>query len=114
MKNKKYCLILVLSVWSLVIVSIGSIVGISIIDKNHYNSAIDNPPTVNWFEEDLEKVFLSTDVYVYEDYEHEKENIYLTVRANGFYYKTHYYLKHSFTSWYWEYDRHIEIKEVVR
>ena len=82
------------------------------VNKTNYNKTINNPPNQDWLEEDLEKVFLSTDVYVYPNIEHIDKDMFLTVRANGLYYKVHYYLKQSFASWYWEYDRYIEIKEI--
>ena len=74
-----------------------------------YEKALDNPPDINYIEEDLEGVFMTTFVVVY-DYEQQQDYLYVKVRANGLAYKVEYVLK---AEGYWKYSRYIEIKEEV-
>ena len=72
-----------------------------------YDKALDNPPDINYIEEDLEEVFMTTFVVVY-DYEQEQDYLYVKTKANGLTYKVEYVLK---ADGYWKYSRYIEIKE---
>lgn len=74
-----------------------------------YEKALDNPPDIDYIEEDLEEVFMTTFVVVY-DYEQEQDYLYVKVKANGSTYKVEYVLK---AEGYWKYSRYIEIKEEV-
>ena len=72
-----------------------------------YQKALDNPPDINYIEEDLEEVFMTTFVVVYE-YEQQQDYLYVKVKANGLTYKVEYALQ---AEGYWKYSRYIEIKE---
>lgn len=99
------------------ILSIGTLITIAIIvGKNRYNDAISNPPSINWIEEDLEDIFMTKSVDVQEEHiDFEKEEIYCVVKANGLYFKVHYVLVNiDFVNWKWEYDRYIQISEVLK
>ena len=94
---------------------IGTIITTNIIaGKNRYNDAINNPPDMNWLEEDLEDVFMTKNVDVQlEHIDFEKEELYCVAKANGLYFKVHYVLVNSnFVYWEWKYDRYIQISEV--
>ena len=99
------------------ILSIGTLITLFIIvGKNRYNDAISNPPSINWIEEDLEDIFMTKSVDVQEEHiDFEKEEIYCVVKANGLYFKVHYVLvsRDFFVNWKWEYDRYIQISEVL-
>jgi len=86
-----------------------------IVGKNRYNDAISNPPSINWIEEDLEDIFMTKSVDVQKEHvDFEKEEIYCVVKANGLYFKVHYVLiNRDFVNWKWEYDRYIQISEVL-
>lgn len=74
-----------------------------------YEKALDNPPDINYIEEDLEGVFMTTFVVVYE-YEQEQDHLFVKVEANGLTYTVEYVLT---ADGYWKYSRYIEIKEEV-
>ena len=75
-----------------------------------YNS----PPSINYIEEDLEEVFMTKDVTVY-NIEIETDTIYYKVSANGFNYTVEYKLSRGiFIYWEWRYVRHIEIRQYER
>ena len=84
-----------------------------IVGKNRYNEAINNPPDFNWLEEDLEDVFMTKFVDVFQErIDYEKEEIYCVAKANGLYFKVHYVLvNRNFVNWEWEYDRYIQVSE---
>lgn len=80
---------------------------------SNYNYCIDNIPSANWFEEDLEGPFLTTGVYVL-DIDNEGDGLVVVQiyieEPNGWgrYYRCLYRLK-SFDSlnWHWELVRYI-------
>lgn len=80
---------------------------------SNYNYCIDNIPSANWFEEDLEGPFLTTGVYVL-DIDDEGDGLVVVQiyieEPNGWgrYYRCLYRLK-SFDSlnWHWELVRYI-------
>lgn len=77
--------------------------------NREYNKMYKSPPSVGYIEEDLEEVFMTRDVTVYE-VDNSKDVIYYSVTANGFNYKVEYQLRRSkFIYWEWRYIRHIEI-----
>ena len=84
-----------------------------IVGKNRYNEAINNPPDFNWLEEDLEDVFMTKFVDVFQErIDYEKEEIYCVAKANGLYFKVHYVLEvRNFVNWEWKYDRYIQVSE---
>lgn len=77
--------------------------------NREYNKMYKSPPSVGYIEEDLEEVFMTRDVTVYE-VDNSKDVIYYSVTANGLIYKVEYKLSRSkFIYWEWRYIRHIEI-----
>lgn len=96
------------------ILIIGTLITTTIIvGKNRYNEAINNPPDINWLEEDLEDVFMTKFVEVSEYIDYENEELYCVAKANGLYFKVHYVLVvRDFINWEWKYDRYIQISEV--
>lgn len=88
-------------------------VGLFHLDRAKYNECIDNPPDTSWVEEDLEDVFMTNGVIVYDE-DNETDRIYYKVEANGLNYKVLYNIKHpNIGYYYWGYTRHIEIKEEI-
>jgi len=89
------------------------IVGFIHLDKARYNECFNNPPDTNYVEEDLEDVFMTTGVIVYDERQ-EETRIYYKVEANGLNYKVLYVMKHPDIFYYrWGYERHIEIREEI-
>lgn len=79
---------------------------------SNYNECIDNIPSENWFEEDLEATFLTTDLYVL-DIDDTGDGMIIVLIKIGIhdqeqYYRCLYTLK-SFDSfnWHWELVRYI-------
>ena len=76
------------------------------------NECIDNIPSKNWFEEDLEETFLTTDVYVLDIDDCEYGEVVVTIKiwvnSQVQYYRCLYKLK-SFDSlnWHWELVRYV-------
>ena len=103
-KEKSQSIIFVIGVFLTVLVVVGLILFFTFL---RYEKALDNPPDINYIEEDLEGVFMTTGVVVY-DYKQEENHLFVKVEANGLTYKVEYVLK---ADGYWEYSRYIEIKE---
>jgi hypothetical protein len=80
--------------------------------KKNYNGKLNNPPSKVFVEEDLEIVFLSTQVEVVE-IDEEGEIVVYTVKANGYKYKVLYQLcSTNYIGHYtWRYVRHTQIKD---
>ncbi len=80
---------------------------------NSYNEAIKNPPDFNWLEEDLEDVFMTKFVDVFQEHiDFEKKELYCVAKANGLYFKVHYVLVvRDVVNWEWKYDRYVQISE---
>ncbi len=102
--------------WLALIISVVAILcslaGIIVLDKLRYRECINNAPTINYIEEDLEAVFMTTFVVVY-DYEQEEECLYVKVEANNLTYKVEYKIKRlALASFGWKYNRYIEIREI--
>ncbi len=113
-ENRKFIIEVVIIILVGILI-IGAFITLFInIGKNRYNEAINNPPSINWIEEDLEDIFMTKFVDVQEEHiDFEKEEIYCVVKANGLYFKVHYVLVNRyFVNWEWEYDRYIQISEV--
>lgn len=95
---------------ALIIITFLSI-GLFNIEKNRYNECVDNPPTINYVEEDLEDVFITKNVEVL-SFTQEQDICFYIVKANGLYYKVVYYIDtHNFFSATWKYSRYIPISE---
>ena len=83
-------------------------VGFAIMNKKNYQYARNNPPETELIEKDLEPIFLTTDIVVYE------ENImdnhaYYTVYANKLYYKVEYAIKkYNWFNYYWQYQKYVQ------
>lgn len=91
---------------------VGLTVATIIIDEKAYNSCLDNPPDTNWVEEDLERVFMTTDVCCL-DWDQEENHAFYDVSANGFYYRCHYVISRSLLSKpHWKYKNYIQINWV--
>ncbi len=78
----------------------------------NYNECIDNSPSKNWFEEDLETTFLSTAVYVLDVNDEIKGEIIVTIKVEiqdkEQYYRCLYKLKSYDTfNWHWELVRYV-------
>ena len=81
-------------------------------DRYSYNYRLNNPPDVNWVEEDLEPIFMTTGVCIL-DTDNEGNHIYYKASANGFYYKVHYAIAKDYHFNYcWKYQNHIQIREI--
>lgn len=106
--TRKEKIVIAITVPLLVLVLVGEIAWFVNKQNNNYEKCCNNPPTYNWIEEDLERVFWTTNVMVYDDDEEENHILY-TVGANGFYYKVHYAISGSFMSYHWKYQGHILI-----
>jgi hypothetical protein len=80
--------------------------------KKTYNDKLNNPPSRFFVEEDLEIVFLTTQVEVVE-IDEEGEIVVYTVKANGYKYKVLYQLcSTNYIGHYtWRYVRHAQIKD---
>ena len=80
--------------------------------KKTYNDKLNNPPSRFFVEEDLEIVFLTTQVEVVE-IDEEGEIVVYTVKANGYKYKVLYQLfSTNYIGHYtWRYVRHTQIKD---
>jgi hypothetical protein len=95
---------------------IGAMVGISYgviyaMHEKEYEKTALNPPSINFVEEDLETVFMTTNVVVY-DTNHEYNDFYCKVEANGFNYKVRYSVCCQYImSFTWKYQNHIMINE---
>lgn len=79
---------------------------------SNYNYCIDNIPSENWFEEDLEEPFLTTDLYVLDIDDMGEGQIVVSIKIwihdQEQYYRCLYKLK-SFDSlnWHWELVRYV-------
>ena len=75
------------------------------------NKTIDNLPSKNWIEEDLEEYFLSTDVYVLDEPEQDCAEFIVLCYAEGNYYRVLYRVKQSYLyCFYWEFVRAMPVK----
>lgn len=85
-------------------------IGIAKVDDNR-NKTIDNLPSKNWIEEDLEKYFLSTDVYVIDEPEQDCAEFTVLCYAEGNYYRALYRVKQGYLyRFYWEFVRAMPAK----
>lgn len=81
--------------------------------KSNYNECIDNVPSVRWFEEMLEEVFLSLNVEVLDIDEEEPGCVVVEVSVeepNGWsrYYRCLYKVKsYDSFNWHWELVRYV-------
>lgn len=79
---------------------------------SNYNKCIDNIPSENWFEEELEKTFLTTDVYVLDIDDCEYGAVVITIKiwvnSQVQYYRCLYKVKsHDSLNWHWELVRYV-------
>ena len=86
------------------------IIGLINIEKYEYNECIDNPPTINYVEEDLEDVFITKNVEVLK-FTQEQDICFYIVKANGLYYRVVYCIDTHYYSPNWKYSRYIQISE---
>ena len=108
---KKNGLYIYITLISLVLILVGIVIFSVSESKKRYEYAFENPITRDEAEEELEMVFLSTDVYILND-EREKEYLIFIVEANGFCYRVLYELrKTDFLNYHWKYVRYIQISE---
>lgn len=86
------------------------VIGIAKVVDNR-NMTIDNLPSKNWIEEDLEEYFLSTDVYVLDEPEQCYAEFTVLCYAEGNYYKALYRVKQGYLyQFYWEFVRAMPVK----
>ena len=80
--------------------------------KKTYNEKLNNPPSRFFVEEDLEIVFLSTQVEVV-DIDEDVDIVVYTVKANGYKYKVMYklYSTNYIGHYTWRYVKHTQIKD---
>ena len=79
---------------------------------SNYNECIDNIPSENWFEEELEKTFLTTDLYVLDIDDAGDGQIVILIKIwihdQEQYYRCLYKLKSfDLLNWHWELVRYI-------
>lgn len=85
-------------------------IGIAKVVDNR-NKTIDNLPSKNWIEEDLEVYFLSTDVYVLDEPEQDCAEFTVLCYAEGNYYRALYRVKQGYLyQFYWEFVRAMPVK----
>ena len=85
-------------------------IGIAKVVDNR-NKTIDNLPSENWIEEDLEEYFLSTDVYVLNEAEQYGAEFTVLCYAEGNYYRALYRVKQGYLyQFYWEFVRAMPAK----
>lgn len=85
-------------------------IGIAKVVDNR-NKTIDNLPSKNWIEEDLEEYFLSTDVYVLDEAEQCGAEFTVLCYAEGNYYRALYRVKQGYLyQFYWEFVRAMPAK----
>jgi hypothetical protein len=85
--------------------------GMCVMHEKKYERTALNPPSINFVEEDLETVFMTTNVVVY-DTDHEYNEFFCKVEANGFNYKVRYSVCCQYImSFTWKYQNHIMINE---
>ena len=109
---KKYVIKQIIAV-VFVIILIAFMISIIVkICKNNYNDKLNNPPSRFFVEENLESVFLTTQVEVV-DIEEDLEIVVYTVKANGYKYKVMYKLcSTNYIGHYtWRYVRHTQIQD---
>ena len=82
-----------------IVVFVCMIIGLFHLDKARYNECFNNPPDTNYVEEDLEDVFMTTGVIVYDERQ-EETRIYYKIEANGLNYKVLYVIKHPNIGYY--------------
>ena len=78
----------------------------------NYNKCANLVPLENWFEEDLEKTFLTTDVYVLDIDDFECGAVVVTIKiwvnSQMQYYRFLYKVKiHDSFNWHWELVRYV-------
>ena len=79
---------------------------------SNYNDCIDNIPSDFWFEEELEKKFLTTDLYVLDIDDMGDGGIVVTIKVeiedNVQYYRCLYRLKsYDSLNWHWELVKYV-------
>ena len=80
--------------------------------RSNYNYCIDNIPSENWFEEELEKTFLTTDLYVLDIDDLGDGQIVVLIKIwihdQEQYYRCLYKLKSfGLLNWHWELVRYV-------
>lgn len=87
----------------------GFFIGIIVTDRKNRNYWTENPPTLNEIEEQLEYIFMSCSLYVY-DNEQEEDEMYYWVEdyENKNYYIVRYKLKKIEFGYRWELDNYIQ------
>jgi len=91
---------------------IGCFVFITVSRDENYKKVYYNPPTINYIEEDLEEVFMTTFVVVYNE-DDEGDSICYDVKANGLFYRVLYVIKRNgLVDFKWGYKRHIQIGDI--
>lgn len=87
-----------------------TVIGLLHIDKSNHIEAINNPPSINYIEEELEYTFLTTDIEV-SVYDDNEDYVLYIVKANGFVYKVLYrVVRGTYLSYHWEMIKYIQIK----
>lgn len=93
----------------LVAVAVFAMLIVKVVDNR--NKVIDNLPSQNWIEEDLEEYFLSTDVCVLDEPEQRGAEFTVLCYVEGNYYKALYRVKQGYLyRFYWEFVRAIPTK----
>lgn len=114
MKNKGFCIGIIVTIVIAVLIGIACIwFTIDKSKKNKYE-VMTNPPTQSWFEEDLEDWLLSREITVTQIFHNYADT--LTIVAKASYdnavrtFRCQYQLKNCYiTCWCWEYVRAIQI-----
>lgn len=94
---------------SLILSLVGLVIAIQVDINKEYENCLTYPLDTNWVEEDLEPIFMTTDVCCL-DWWQEENHAYYDVSANGFYYRCHYAIGRVSLGYpHWKYQNHIQI-----
>lgn len=109
-KEKNWLCWLILSFIVAITIAITIICGIGIHKRNI--ETLNNPPSKNYIEEDLEEVFMTTFVVVLEQ-EQEYDIIYYNIEANGLYYRVEYVCELNNCNRQWVYSKYVPINDYI-
>lgn len=109
-KRAKMIGVIITVIFVILLIAFGILRVVKICNKN-YNDALNNPPSKILVEEQLEFVFLTTQVEVLE-IDDDGDVVIYTVKANGYKYKVLYQLcSTNYVGYYaWRYIRHAQIQ----
>lgn len=112
MKRKTKNIIFIIYILSMIVLSAISILLIVKLDNKRRDEAYSNPPDKAWLEEDLEEIFLTTQVNVLEIVENSTGSIIVKVRiyddgAYRIYHCLYEVKRHELSYYVWELIRYV-------